>query len=275
MVWLVLQVMAMMVAALSGFFDQWLGKRAGNDPHLFLATFGLVSLPVTVVGVVSQPFMWKAALVGLISGLCFSGALLLYYRAVAMESLLVLALPGRLVAALALPLNGLIFGEQVSGTQALVFMLLIIGGWLLLGRGGKIRLSRGFWLMVGVEFLYVTQDMLKNMVALEYDAFLMLTWERAGIVLGALLVLAAKKSRADVRLKISATGTRLRFLLLCRPLAHVLISLLAGLAVQAAGAVTMVVIAGGAYPFVVAALTYLADTKAPTRLYVYLGAREK
>lgn len=268
MVWLVLQVMAMMVAALSGMFDQWLGKRAGNDPHLFLAAFGLVSLPVTVIGVVSQPFMWKAALVGLVSGLCFSATLLLYYRAVAMESLLVLALPGRLVAALALPLNGLIFGEQVSGTQAVVFMLLIIGGWLLLG--GKFRLSRGFWLMVGVELLYVTQDVLKNMVALEYDAFLMLTWERAGVVLGALLVLAAKERRADVRFKISALGARLRLLLLCRPLAHVLISLLAGLAVQASGTVTMVVIAGGAYPFVVAALAYLANTKSPTRLYIYL-----
>jgi hypothetical protein len=68
--------------------------------------------------------MWKAALVGLVSGLCFSAALLLYYRAVAMESLLVLALPGRLVAALALPLNGLLFGEQVSGRQVLLFILL-------------------------------------------------------------------------------------------------------------------------------------------------------
>ena len=169
MVWLVLQVMAMMVAALSGMFDQWVGKRAGNDPYLFLAAFG-------------------------------------------------------------------------------------------------------FWLMVGVELLYVTQEVLKNMLALHTsrDAFLMLTWERAGIVLGALLVLAAKERRADVRFKINTLGVSLRLLLLCRPLAHVLISLLAGLAVQAAGAVTMVVIAGGTYPFVVAALTYLANTKSPTRLYVYL-----
>jgi len=106
------------------------------------------------------------------------------------------------------------------------------------------------------------------MLALEYDAFLMLTWERAGIVLGALFVLAAKQRRADVRMKISATSARLRVLLLCRPLAHVLISLLAGLAVQAAGAVTPIVIVGGAYPFVVAALTYLAETKSRVRLYV-------
>jgi len=120
------------------------------------------------------------------------------------------------------------------------------------------RLSRGFWLIVGVEFLYVTQDILKNMLALEYDAFLMLTWERAGIVLGALFVLAAKVRRANLRMKISAPHRRLHLLLLCRPLAHLLISLLAGLALQAAGTVTMVVIAGGAYPFVVAALTYLA-----------------
>jgi len=156
MVWLILQVMAMMVAALSGMFDQWFGKRAGNDPLLFLAAFGVVSLPVAVVGVVSQPFMWKAALVGLLSGLCFSATLLLYYRAVAMESLIVLALPGRLVAAVALPLNGLLFGEHISGMQALLFMLLVIGGWVLLGRSGKMRLSRGFWLMVGVEILFVT-----------------------------------------------------------------------------------------------------------------------
>ncbi len=91
----------------------------------------------------------------------------------------------------------------------------------------------------------------------------MLTWERAGIVLGALIVLAAKQRRTDLMMKMSAAPARLRVLLLCRPLVHVLISLLAGLAVQAAGAVTPVVIAGGAYPFVVAALSYARRASLP------------
>jgi len=259
--WLVLQITAMTVAASSGIFDQWVDKRVANHPRLFLAMFGVVSLPVAVIGVMSQPFVLKGALVGLVSGLCFSGALLLYYRAVALESIVVLALAGRLVAAIALPVNVLVFGESVSTMQMMLFGLLLISGWLLVRRrsAGQTCLSRGFWLMVGVEILWVSQDLLKNMLAIEYDAWMMLTWERAGIVLGALLVLLPRQSRAEVGQMLNGMATRWRVLLLCRPLAHILISLLAGLAVQSAGTVTSIVIVSGAYPFVVALLAWAVD----------------
>ena len=36
MMWLVLQIAAMTVAALSGIFDEWFSKRVGNHPRLFL-----------------------------------------------------------------------------------------------------------------------------------------------------------------------------------------------------------------------------------------------
>ncbi len=263
MVWLVRKGLAMMVAALSGMFDQWVGKRAGNDPQLFLAAFGLVSLPVTVVGVASQPFMWKAALVGLVSGLCLSAGLLLYYRAVAMESLVVLALPGRLVAALALPINALVFDEHLSNVQVTLFILLLAGGWMLAGKrcGGRTRLSRGFWLMFAVQLLYLFQKLLKNMLALEYGAWTMLTWERAGIVLGASLMLIPRRSRSNVNQIVNKTPINLLLILLCRPIANVLISLLAGLAVQYAGSATTIVIAKTTYPFVVVAVTWLVNGK--------------
>ena len=265
--WLILQIAAMTVAALSGIFDSRSSKQVGNHPRLYLAFFALVSLPVTVIGLLTQPFVLKAALIGLLSGLSFSAALLLYYRAISQESIVVLALPGRLVAAMALPLNALVFGESVSIIQIIVFSLLLIGGWMVVNRhrGSTCsltpRLSRGFWLMVGVEILYVCQDLFKNMLAIEYDPYMMLTWERAGIVLGALLALIRQRERAEVCQTLKAMPTSWRLFLLCRPIMGILISLLAGLAVQSAGTTTIIVIANGAYPILLATLTWAIDRK--------------
>ncbi|GIK40360.1 MAG: hypothetical protein BroJett011_41930 [Chloroflexota bacterium] len=264
--WLILQLVAMTIGAANGVLDKWLDRRNLNNPRLFLASFAVVSLPVALIGIITHPFITRAALIGLTSGLCFSGAVVLYYRAVAVESIVRLTLPGRLIAVISLPLNALILQERVSAVQVIAFVLMLAGGWLLTVEWGGIgnrRPTRGFWLMLGVEALYMFQDVLKNVLATQYDAWMMLTWERSGIVLGALLVLAHRRDRMELSSTFSRMSGRLRLLLLGKPAAHLIMGLLFGLAVQLAGVATNVIIAGGAYPLIVTALAWLTFNKQP------------
>jgi drug/metabolite transporter (DMT)-like permease len=269
MSWLILQLVAVTIAATNGVLDEWLlhGRKL-NNPRLFLASVAMVSLPVIAVGAINRPFIVRAMLVGLASGLCFSGAVLLYYRAVACESAIRLALPGRLVAIITLPLNALILHERLSGVQVIAFIVMFISGWLLIiGRDGlgRLHLTRGFWLMLGVEALYMLQDLLKNVLATQYDAWTMLTWERAGVVLGALLALVRRCDRIELGLTLAVMPRQLRALIISRQTTHLLMGLLSGLAIQLAGAATKVVIAGGTYPFAVTILAWLLISRRSSR----------
>jgi drug/metabolite transporter (DMT)-like permease len=259
--WLILQLAALLMAAVNSVSDKWLDRQKLNHPRLFLVSFALVNLPLVVIGISTQPFNPTAALLGLVSGLCFNGALLLYYRAVALEPAIRLTLPGRLMALISLPLNAFVLHERLSVMQIIAFVLMFAAGWRLTitsGSAGNKRLTRGFWLMLGVEGLYMLQDLLKNVLATQYDAWTMLTWERAGIVLGACLVLVRQRDRAELGLIFKTIPGRLRLLMLGKPAVHLGMGLLSGLAIQLAGAATKVMITGGVYPLLVVALAWLA-----------------
>lgn len=193
MSWLALQIGASILAALNSILDKHLTDCMKIHPLLYLLSFGVISLPVVLlgaVGIVPWPPLADLALV-LASGLCFAIAVNLYYRAIALEEVSRLVPLLRLSPVFVLLLSILFFGERLQIFQYLAFVTMLTGSSLLVLKPGerKNRLSKGVFLMLIVAALLAINSTLTAQLYREYSLATAFIAGQAGVAFGVATVL--------------------------------------------------------------------------------------
>src|SRR5438552_3668444 len=115
MVWIMLVLLGTLLLAVSSIVDKKVLNSQIIHPFKCVASFGIVGIPVSLVGLVILPApMWLLALLGIGAGLIFIPATWLYYVSIAHEEVSRIVLILRLTSPQVLLLSVLFFGEILT-----------------------------------------------------------------------------------------------------------------------------------------------------------------
>lgn len=190
--WLIYQVVAALIGAGNTILDKKLATRPNTPPLLHAISFGLVGLPVALIGLVwLPPLPWTAALVGLIAGVIFVVAARLYYGAMAQVEASQVTLLMRLTSVQTLLLSAIFLGERLTPVQYGAFGVMLVGSLLLTTRPGQVglRLDKSIGLIMLATCLLALQNVLLVPIYREYSLWAGVVWENAGQVLGTLALI--------------------------------------------------------------------------------------
>jgi len=185
--WIVLVLLSTFIGAGASVLDKRLMDRRSAHPFVCAASFGVVGLPVAVVGLIwLPPTPWPEALMGLIAGGMFIAAAWLYYDTVAREEISRLAPLLRLTSVQTLLLATVFLGDALNGRQLVAFGVMLVGGLLLVlkpGAGG-LTVSQAAWRMVPVTTLLAVNGVLMAHVYRAASLWAGVVWENVGMALG-------------------------------------------------------------------------------------------
>jgi uncharacterized membrane protein len=185
--WMLLVLLSLLITSGNSVLDKQLMKGRSAPPFLCTLSFGIVRLPVALVGVWFLPPMpVMEALMGLIAGSVFVGAAWLYYDIVIHEDISRVVPLLRLTSVLTLLLAALFLGEALSTKELQAFGFMVFGGVFLSlksdERGGLV-LSRSCVRMLPVTGLLAINNILNAHVYRATSVWQGIVWESLGIVI--------------------------------------------------------------------------------------------
>jgi drug/metabolite transporter (DMT)-like permease len=199
MEWFTFQIIAALVGAGNSVLDKKLATHPHTDSFLNAASFGVVGLPVAVIGLILlPPIPWPDALRGLVGGTLFILAARLYYKVMEREQATNVAVMMRLTSVETLIFSALFLGEVLTGTQIVKFTVMLSGALLLTLRPNSKGLAfhKGLWLVTVLTTLLAFNSVLLAPLYRCHSLWAGIVWEKTGCVLGTLLVVAMHRDKA-------------------------------------------------------------------------------
>jgi drug/metabolite transporter (DMT)-like permease len=266
MSWVALQLISMLLMSINSVLDKHLMKNSRSSPVLQLGSFALVGLPVMLIGSWLVP--WPGIMIsglGLLSGLVFSIAVILYYQALILEDVSRLIPILRLSGAFQLTLLALVLNDKLSPLQYLAFISMLVGSFAMAWKprqnnsvGGKwAPISRGILIMMLAAFLLAFNSVLESHLILDYSPWVLIIWSNAGTVVGFSLLLVSSRHRATLFSQVISIPTNSRFLIIFQQLIRLIFGTLAELAIYEAGSSAITTVLGGLRPLLVLVLALL------------------
>jgi len=186
--WTALILLSTFIAAGASVLDKRLMDGRAVHPFAAAASFGIVGLPVSTVGLMLlPPTPWPEALLGLSAGGLFILAAWLYYDAVACEEISRLVPLFRLTALQTLLLEALFLGETLTERQLAAFGVMLAGGLLLVlkPRAGGFTFSRVALRVLPVTTLLALNGVLTAHIYRTTSLWAGVVWENLGMALSA------------------------------------------------------------------------------------------
>ncbi len=253
--WLVFQMATTIIRALGSILDKHMSGEQRLPPQFYLASFGLVSLPVASVGVAGWVPLptWSDLTLAVVGGICFAFAVIVYYRAVALDEISRLVPLLRLSSLMTLVLSALLFGERLRPTHYLAFGVMLIGSGLLVVRsaGGKWHLGRGALLMLATAMLLSLDSTLTAQVYYRYPRIVAFVAERLGVVVGTALVLLLTPNKRPVLRRVRSLPFRLHGMVIGEQTMRLVAGFLSSFVLVRVGSAALVGVMGGLTPFFV------------------------
>ena len=185
MSWITLQVISTLLASVNSIVDKHLVRDHEPSPMIYLASFAVVGLPVTTVGVWLIPWPGlKAVLTGTLSGLLFATAVLIYYRAMNLGEVLRLLPLLRLGSIFKLILLAAFLNDRLTLIQYAAFGFMLFGAMALAQKSGqsqrKLRWHQGdgVSLMVIAALLLAVGSVLDSQLILSHSPWTLAVWSK-------------------------------------------------------------------------------------------------
>ena len=191
MTWLSLVLVGTFFTAASSIVDKKVMNGHVVPPFACAVSFGMVALPVAIVGLTLLPApAWPQTLLGILAGLIFVPAAWLYYDTLAREDVSRVVPILRLTSLQTLLLGVLFLGEILSGRQWIAFFLLLFSGVLLSFKLGKSGISWSWSLlrMLPATTLLAMNGILLAGVYRATSVWVGITWDSVGMVVGVVIL---------------------------------------------------------------------------------------
>lgn len=258
--WLFVQLGTTFLAACNGILDKRLASHQEVRPVLYVTAFGLVGLPIAVLGGIGLvPWPTQPDLVlALAGGLCFAVAVVLYYRAVALEEISRLVPLFRLSSLLVLLFSTLFFGERLRLAQYMAFAVMLVGSILLILKPGEgsPSLSRGAGLMLVVVALLATNSTLIAQLYYHYPLTTAFVAEQSGVAVGAIVVLALAPGKRGLWRRMRTMSRPIRAVLVGQQAVRLVMGFLSAYVLTQVGSAALVSAMEGLRPFLVLVLAH-------------------
>lgn len=262
MTWLTLQIFSLGLNSANSILDKRLVRDYEANPVVYMASFAMVGFPVAFVGVFSVPWMGlRPAGVGLLTGLLFTGMVLLYYKAMSLGDVSQLIPILRLSSVWNLFFLAICLNDKLSIGQYMASGCILLGtvalSWKKRGKDGGENKNKGVVLMLIVAFLAAVKSLLASYVTLTYSPFILLVWSQLGNVLGMGVVLMFQQQRVALRQSLATTPHRFKACIVGEQVLRLITTVLSDLAVVEAGSAAIVAVVGGLRPFIVLVLAMI------------------
>jgi uncharacterized membrane protein len=189
--WIVLVLLSSFITAGNSILDKRLMDGRTAHPFACTTSFGIVGLPVIVVGLlILPPIPWQERMMALAAGLLFVGAAWLYYDTIAREEISRLAPLMRLTTVQILLLSVVFLGETLTRQQQVAFGVMLVSSILLSLKAnkGRVTFSRAALRMIPVTMLLAFDSVLMAHVYRSTSIWQGLVWDNLGILAGLSLV---------------------------------------------------------------------------------------
>jgi uncharacterized membrane protein len=193
--WITLVLASTFFTAGSSIVDKKVMNGSAIHPFACAASFGVVGLPVAIVGVmILRTPSWPQALLGMVAGVIFIPAAWLYYDTVARVEVS-RVIPILRLSSLQIVFFGALFlGEVLTGRQWLAFLFLLVGSVLLSIEAGKRGLS---FSRAALRLLPATTLLAINGVLMAYmyrtaAVWTGIVWEDVGKMMAVLVISLAR-----------------------------------------------------------------------------------
>lgn len=197
--WTVLILLSSFVTAGNSILDKRLMDGRSAHPLVCTTSFGVVGLPVALIGLLILPSIaWSEALLAITAGVLFVGAAWLYYSTISQEDISRLAPLLRLTAIQELLLAALFLGEALTPQQQIAFGITLVSSVVLsLKPDVKRRLtfSRAALRIILVTTLLAINGILMAHVYRETSIWHGKAWEYLGLIAGLGIVSIIVSSR--------------------------------------------------------------------------------
>ena len=262
MSWVTLQLFSLILNSANSVLDKRLVRDHEANPVMYLASFALVGLPVVLIGLFIVPWSgYKAAGAGLLTGLIFTGIVLLYYKAMSLDDVSQLVPILRLSSLLNLLFLAIFLDDTLSTPQYVAAGCMLMGtlalSWRKKKEGSRHRIGKGMVLMAIVAFLSAINGLLNSHLNLAYTPLVLLVWSQAGNVLGLLFVLMLRQQRQALRHSLTTSSRHFQMCIIGEQIVRLITGILSDFALHEAGSAAIVSVIGGFRPFVVLLLAVI------------------
>lgn len=190
--WMAFKVGAALIGAGSTILDKKLAMRPDMPPLIYAASFGVVSVPVAMIGLPLLPTIsYAMALAAILAGMLFMVAAWLYYGVMAKEDVSQVTLLMRLTGIETMILSALFLGERLTFMEQGAFVMGTVGGLLLVVQPGQsgIRLNRSARIIFVITMLLAIESVLLTPIFRTYSVWMGLVWTRVGQIIGTILLI--------------------------------------------------------------------------------------
>lgn len=189
--WIALVLLSNLIGAGNSILDKWLmADRSAPHPFICTASFGIVALPVAMIGlIILPPLLWLEVVLAIVAGLLFTGAAWLYYATINEDDISRLAPMMRLTSLQTLLLSVIFLGESLSSQQQVAFVVMLGSGLLLSLKlsHNSLTLSRAALRMIPVTTLLAVDSVLMAHVYRSASVWQGEVWYSLGIIMGLIL----------------------------------------------------------------------------------------
>jgi drug/metabolite transporter (DMT)-like permease len=260
--WLVIQLGTTTLAALNSIIDKYLAGDKQVHPSLYLASFGIVSLPsalLGVTGIIPWPVFSDLGL-SFLSGICFSLAVILYYRTVALDGTEISRLTPllRLSPVFVLLLSTLIFGERLYLRQYFAFIAMLAGSSLLAIKveQGQFCVRQGILPMLVVSILLAVNSTLTAQLYHRYSLLTAFVAKQTGMTIGSAILFFLLPSTRQLFRQKPSLSPHLCSVVIGEQIGRQLTSFLSAYVLTQIGSAALTSAMGGLRPFFVLLLAH-------------------
>lgn len=256
MSWITFQLLSLFLNSVNGVLDKRLVRDHEANPVVYLASFAFVGLPVAIVGLIVIPWPgYEAAGIGLVTGLVFTGMVLLYYQALSLDDVSRLIPVLRLSGLLSLLFFAVFLGDHLSISQYIAVVCVLTGTFALSWKKKREKtgnyFGKGVFFMVIVAFLTAINSLLGAHLDLAYSPLVLLVWSQTGKVIGFLFVLMFRSQRKALSHSLAISSRYFQVCVIGEQTLRLITGLLSSFAIRETGSAAIVAVIDGFRPFVV------------------------
>lgn len=267
MSWILLQIGSMLLSSISSVLDKRMVHEYEPNPILYLASFAVVGLPVSLVGIVLVPWVGlSTALLGILSGSIFTAAVFLYYQAIRLEEVSRLVPILRLSSVVKLLLLAVFLQDRLMMGQYAAFACMMVGTLALNWKNETSSrttwsLSRGVLLMGCAAVLLAVEGVIEGHLNLTYSPWIATVWSNVGTVISMGLLLCIPAQRRLFLIRLRVTTHRFRVLVLGEQTGRFVTGVLGDWAIYTAGSAAITSVISSLNPLLVLilAVTFLGE----------------
>lgn len=199
--WVLIKVGTALIGAGNTILDKKLATRPDTPPLLHAASFGLVSIPVVLVGLcLLPPIAWGTGLCAILAGILFMVAVWLYYGVMAKQEVSEVTLLMRLTGIETMILSALFLGERLTMMQHAAFAIGTVGGVLLALTPGKagIRLNRAAGTILLITILLAIESILLTPIYRTHSVYTGMVYSSVGQIIGTVILIGATADKQQL-----------------------------------------------------------------------------